>query len=85
MPVSILGQDGRVTIPKTIRARLGLVPGDEVEITAEEDERIVIRRSRDGDRVLGTLRDFAPEEPVSVEEMKEAVRRRAAERNTDRR
>jgi len=42
---SRIGKDGRITIPKAIRDRLGLKPGDEVEFVIEEG-RVRIRRAQ---------------------------------------
>ncbi|UPY35191.1 type II toxin-antitoxin system PrlF family antitoxin [Sediminicoccus sp. KRV36] len=44
MPVTIKGQ---VTIPKPIRDRLGLVPGNRVEFEALPDGRIAISKALD--------------------------------------
>lgn len=40
---SRIGKDGRITIPKAVRDRLGLKPGDRVEFVVE-DGRVWIRR-----------------------------------------
>lgn len=36
---------GQITIPKDVRERIGLVPGDELTISVRDDE-IVIKRAR---------------------------------------
>lgn len=36
---------GQVTIPKPIRELLGLKPGDQVEITADDNGRVTINRA----------------------------------------
>ncbi len=38
---------GRITIPKHVRERLGIVPGDEFELELE-DSRIVLRTEHEG-------------------------------------
>ncbi len=43
--VSILGKKGQVTIPKPLRDRLGLEPGQEIEFEARERALIVRRRA----------------------------------------
>ena len=54
--VSILGKNGRVTIPKPLRDRLGLEPGQEIEFKEREDVLIVRRRSADPlRRLVGLL------------------------------
>ena len=42
--VSILGKNGRVTIPKPLRDRLGLEPGQEIEFEEREGALIVRQR-----------------------------------------
>ena len=78
MPSSTLTSKGQVTVPKAIRDRLGLVEGEVLEFTANDDGTIVVRRRERGAGICGVLRDLAPEAPVSVEEMRNAVRRRAS-------
>jgi antitoxin PrlF len=40
---------GQVTIPLAVRRRLGITPGAQVEITAEDDHA-VIRKTSDGEK-----------------------------------
>jgi AbrB family looped-hinge helix DNA binding protein len=79
MPVSTLTSKGQITVPVEIRERLGLRQGDRLVFVLEADGRVVVRRDDDGEgrRLEGLLRHLAPSEPVSVEEMRAAVRRRA--------
>jgi antitoxin PrlF len=78
MATSTLTSKGQVTIPKAIRERLALSEGDTLEFTIDERGRIVVRPRNSDEGVCGVLRDFAPTEPVTVEDMKEAVRQRSA-------
>ncbi|MFN8623769.1 MAG: AbrB/MazE/SpoVT family DNA-binding domain-containing protein [Chloroflexota bacterium] len=53
-----VGERGQVTIPKEIRDRMGIRPGERVEFAEEEGGRIVIRKQVADDvvaRVYGTL------------------------------
>lgn len=79
MAVSTVTSKGQITIPKSIRDRFELTEGSVLEFIVDEDSRIVLRprRSRGVEEILGLLEDFAPAEPVSVEEMKRTVRARA--------
>jgi AbrB family looped-hinge helix DNA binding protein len=80
MPTSTLTSKGQVTIPKTVRERLGLREGDRLLFLVDERGELTIRPAAPGGlgRLPGLLRHLARERPVGVEEMKRAVRRRAA-------
>ena len=74
---------GQITIPKEIRDRLGLNPGDGLEFTVDDEENLVgspIRRSPAAD-LAGCLGHLAGPAPVSLAEMDDAIRRAAAERD----
>lgn len=82
MPASTLTSKGQVTIPKEVRERLGLKEGDRLIFRFDDQGNLLVRpetRSPLG-RLPGLLRHLAGERPVTVEEMNEAVKRRAAER-----
>jgi len=55
---SRVGERGQVTIPKTIRERLGIRSGEEVEFEEHEDH-LVVRKSADSDLLEG-LRGLVP-------------------------
>lgn len=78
MPISTITAKGQVTIPKAIRDRLGLSEGDRLAFSVDEKGRIVACPQHTAS-ICGILRDFAPQVPVSVDDMKKAVRRRAAD------
>lgn len=78
MPTSTLTSKGQVTVPKVIRDRLRLSEGVILEFSVGEDGRIVVWPLGRGTGACGVLHDFAPAKPVSVKEMRNAVRRRAA-------
>ena len=44
---------GRITIPKELRERLGLQPGDEVDFTEAGDGYRISRKNPDADRSPG--------------------------------
>jgi antitoxin PrlF len=72
MSVSTLTRKGQTTIPKDIRDRLNLKPGDKIKfmVNADGSVRLVAANL--------TLRDLRgilprPERPATVEEMNEAI------------
>lgn len=52
-----VGPKGQVVIPKPVRDRLGIGPGDEVVVDEREGE-VRIRPAADGLRLLGLLADL---------------------------
>lgn len=71
MSTSTLTRKGRTTIPKDIRKRLNLHPGNRLECVIDEDSRVlVIPTSIDASELAGML--TSPAQPVSVEDMNRA-------------
>ena len=48
MPTARLSSNGRITIPKTVRERLGFAEGDRLAIRIEGDA-VVLRKAPEGD------------------------------------
>jgi antitoxin PrlF len=74
MTRATLTSKGQITIPKEVRERLGVEAGDRLEFV--EQERGVYRvvaATKDVRRLKGLVPK--PRQPVSVEDMKAAVRR----------
>lgn len=84
MPTSTLTSKGQITLPKSIRDRFGLVEGDQLEFTIDEQGRIIVQLRRLERGASGVLHDFAPERAVTVEEMDAAVRERARRKSSSR-
>lgn len=82
MPTSTLTSKGQVTIPKEIRTRLGLQVGDELDFRLDSQGhlRVVPASEPSYHRLSGLLSDYARETPVTVDEMRESIRERAAEK-----
>lgn len=75
MSTSTLTSKGQTTIPKDIRERLNLHPGDRLEFVIDEDGRVlVLPASIDASELAGMLKP--PAKPVSVADMKRAIRQR---------
>jgi antitoxin PrlF len=82
MAASTLTSKGQITIPRDVRDRLGLKEGDRVIFQFDEKGNLLLRPEGEGPlgRLPGLLSHLAKERPVSIEEMNEAVRKRAAEK-----
>ncbi len=79
MSTSTMTSKGQTTIPKDIRKRLNLHPGDRLDFIIEEDGRVVVHpASVDASELTGMLK--APTKSVSVAEMNQAIRKRGGRR-----
>ncbi|NKE09826.1 MULTISPECIES: AbrB/MazE/SpoVT family DNA-binding domain-containing protein [Kocuria] len=72
MATGTMTSKGQITIPKDIRASLGLTPGTRVTFTRNHAGEIVMSRAS------GSLMDLGgtlhrPGEPVSIDVMEEAI------------
>jgi antitoxin PrlF len=76
MPTSTLTSKGQMVIPKSIRDRLKLEPGDRLDFIIQEDGDVLIRPvSEDVCNLKGLL--HRPGRPaVSVEKMNQVIRER---------
>jgi antitoxin PrlF len=74
MPTSTMSSKGQTVIPKAIRERLGLQPGDAVDFVVQDDGDVVFRPAlEDVRRLKGVLRR-AGRAPVTVQEMDRVIR-----------
>ena len=79
MSTSTLTSKGQTTIPKDIRKRLNLHPGERLGLVIDEDGRVlVLPASIDASELAGMLKP--PARPVSVEYMNRAIRKRRGRR-----
>ena len=70
---------GQITVPKDIRLKLRLKPGDRVRFVVESDGRVRLwPAKRDVSELRGILPK--PKRKASLEEMDEAIRRHAVQR-----
>ena len=77
MSTSALTSKGQITIPKDVRKRLNLRPGNRLEFMINEDGRVLLLpASIDASELAGILK--SPARPVTVEDMNQAIRRREA-------
>lgn len=82
MAISTVTSKGQVTIPKEIRTRLGLKPGDRLDFRLDDRGELKVRFASEPTylRLFGLLRHRSGERPVTIEEMHRVVKRRAAEK-----
>ena len=79
MSSSILTSKGQTTIPKDIRKRLNLLPGDRLEFVIDEGGRVLVQTvSVDASELAGMLKFSA--RTISVEDMDRAIRKRGGRR-----
>jgi antitoxin PrlF len=75
---SFITMKGRVTIPKPIRERLGLKPGDQVKFFIHPDGGIVLLPKRPASSLRGIVKSWSGE-PVTLDGMTEAASEGAVE------
>lgn len=79
MPTAILTSKGQITLPKPVREALGVETGDRVEFVEQAaGVYTLVAATRDIRSLKGMIPK--PAKPVSVEDMKRAVRRSAGRR-----
>jgi AbrB family looped-hinge helix DNA binding protein len=76
MPSSTLTSKGQITLPKEIRSRLHLQPGDRIEYTIEDGRVYLSRATMSLDELCAILPP--PPKKASIESMNAAIRRRGA-------
>lgn len=79
MSTSTVTSKGQTTIPKDVRKRLNLHPGDRLEFVIDEDGRVlVLPASVDAAELAGMLK--RPAKTVTVAEMNQVIRKRGGRR-----
>jgi antitoxin PrlF len=74
MATAVITSKGQITIPKSVRERLGVGAGDRVEfVEAENGVFTVVAATRDVKELKGIVPK--PAKPVSVDDMNRAVAR----------
>ena len=70
---------GQTTIPKDVRKRLNLHPGDRLEFVIDDDGRVLLLPATvDVSELAGMLKWTA--QPVTVSEMNQVIRKRGGRR-----
>ena len=62
---------GQITLPKTVRERLGIEAGDRLEFVESEQGFLVVAATRDIRSLKGIV--GAPKKPVPIEDMNSAI------------
>ena len=79
MSTSTLTSKGQTTIPKDVRKRLNLHPGDRLEFVIDEDGRVLLLpASVDASELAGMLK--RPPKAVTIAEMNQVIRQRGGTR-----
>ena len=76
MPAATLTSKGQLTLPKDVRAALGVGPGDRVDFVRMEDGNFAVMPATHSVQSLKGLIP-KPEKPVSLDEMDAAIARGA--------
>jgi AbrB family looped-hinge helix DNA binding protein len=79
MSTATLTSKGQITVPKSVRERLGLGAGDRVEFVETEGGFMLRTATRDIRSLKGLLP--RPKQPVTVEAMNSAITRMGRERS----
>lgn len=68
----------QITLPKRVREKVGLKPGEIVSVEVKSEKEIIIRRfptvKRPSDFIVGSAPAF--ERPISVEELEKRIEER---------
>jgi AbrB family looped-hinge helix DNA binding protein len=78
MTTATISSKGQTVIPKDIRTHLGLHPGDKVDFILEEDGHVILKAATEDVTMLKGILHKAGRKKVSIEDMKQAVKARAA-------
>ena len=76
MPTATLTSKGQLVIPKPIRDHLGLHPGDSLDFLVQDSGDVLIRPAVEDVRGLKGALHKRGRHPVSLNAMRDAVRRR---------
>ena len=82
MATATMTSKGQITLPKGVRESLALKKGDRLRVEVDGAGRVTLEREDPPalDQAFGVLHRLAGRRPVTIEEMRSAVRRRAREK-----
>ena len=73
MPKATITSKGQLTLPREVRARLGVGPGDQVEFTVEDDGSVTVQPVMGTARGLFGMLQADSGVSMSIPEMDQAV------------
>ena len=76
MPTATITNKGQTVIPKAIREKLGLKPGDTIDFIFQENGDILIRPAAQNVRKLKGMLHRPGQKAVSIEDMNTAIKQR---------
>ena len=84
LSTTTLTSKGQITLPKAIRDRLALKQGDRFQVAVGRDGSLTLEREQQPplEGAYGMLHRLAGRNPVSITEMRAAVRRRAKRKHS---
>lgn len=71
MTAATLTSKGQITLPKSVRDRLGVEAGDRIEFIESEEGFLVVPATRDIRSLKGIVPK--PKKPVTIEEMNQSI------------
>ena len=71
MAAATLTSKGQITLPKSVRERLGVEAGDRIEFIESEEGFLVVPATRDIRSLKGIVPK--PKKPVTIEEMNQSI------------
>jgi antitoxin PrlF len=77
MASTTLSSKWQMVIPKPIREHMGVHPGDQVDFIIRDNGEVVVRPAIDDVRQLKGLLSRPGRKPATLEQMNNAIRRRA--------
>lgn len=78
MPLSTLTSKGQIVIPKPIRDRLELRPGDQVDFVLQEDGSVLLRPATEDVHALSGALARPGQATVTLDKMQQAILKRAS-------
>jgi antitoxin PrlF len=85
MSTATVTSKGQITIPKNVRARLGLEAGDRVVFIVRSNREVLLRPAKTDVRELHGMLYRKNRKPCTIEEMDEGIVRSIADKNARRR